>query len=101
GGGFGKIRSGSKVAYYTANKNGAQDQQFAELGTNIDCRGSVRGTDLHVECSFESSSIAPQQTPRPAGMLPVVQSRTAKVITLIPMEVETEVAGMDDPTTKK
>jgi hypothetical protein len=92
-----KLNTGLRVPYFMKEK---EVHTVVATGTVIECRGSDKGAVLlGLECGFESNAMPPRQ-PRPAaGLLPLINTRSIHVTTVVRVGKEYKLAALDDPVT--
>ncbi len=94
----GKINASRRLPHYTSTKGETRELHLAALGSILECIPEDRENGVRLECSFESSFVAPDQEGKPvaAGFLPVVHSRQMSSTAVVPVGVEVLFASFDD-----
>ena len=95
----GKINASRRLPHYTSSKSEARELHLAALGSMLECIPEDRENGVRLDCSFESSFVAPDQEGKPVahGFLPVVHSRQMSSTAVVPVGAEVLFASFDDP----
>ncbi len=95
----GKINDSRRLPHYTSSKSEARELHLAEMGSILECVPEDRENGVRLDCSFESSFVAPDQEGKPiaVGFLPIVHSRQMSSTAVVPLGVEVLFASFDDP----
>lgn len=93
------LNASSRVAYYSAAKNGAKEVHTVALGTIFECSANEAEAGVRLDCAFESSFASKQAQSSAVSGFPAIQSRQARTTAVVPFDAESVVAELDDPTT--
>lgn len=95
----GKINASRRLPHYTSTKSEAKELHLAALGSMLECIPEDRKNGVRLDCSFESSFVAPDQGCKPVatGFLPVIHSRQMSSTAVLPIGTEVLFASFEDP----